>query len=139
MIETLKYEDLGQYKELIDACFGNSNSLEEYQKGYKNPNGYEIIVSKGAGAITGSITYLKVDLFTFDFQPCIMIFNVSVLPEFRGQKIGKGLVEYIINYAKEHGYKSISLTCLNDAYDAQRLYESMGFKKTDSIKYNLDL
>ncbi len=48
-------------------------------------------------------------------------------------------MEHIIKNARENGYHSISLTCLNDAYPAHRLYEDIGFKKVDSVKYEMHL
>lgn len=81
----------------------------------------------------------KLDLFTFSFQPMIELFNVAVLKEYRGKKIAKSLLEYVKEYAKNNKYKTICLTCLDTAIDAHRLYESIGMKKTSSIKYNLYL
>lgn len=139
IIENLKKEDLKSYKDLIDACFDDSNDLEWYEKNYTNKDKYEIIVAKESDKIIGSITFYKINLFTFSFQPALEVFNVAVLPEYRGKKIAKKIFEYIIKYSKENGYKSIYLTCLNDAYDAHYLYESVGFKKTSSVKYSLNL
>ena len=77
----------------------------------------------------------KLELFTFDFQPALEIFNVAVLKEYRGKKVAKSIFDYIINYAKNNGYKSIHLTCLDTAYNAHKLYESVGMKRASSVKY----
>lgn len=138
IIEKLKREDLKLYKNLIDECFDGSNDIDIYNEYDENAN-YEIIVAKKDGLIVGSITMYKIDLFTFSFQPVIEIFNVAVLEQYRGQKIAKKIFEYVFNYAKENGYKSINLTCLDTAYDAHHLYESVGFSRTSSIKYNIKL
>ena len=42
---------------------------------------------------------------------------------------------YIIKYARENGYNSIHLTCLDNAYNAHKLYESIGMKRASSVKY----
>lgn len=135
IIEKLKYEDLDSYKNLIDECFDGSNNISEYKK-YNENSIYEIIVAKENNKIIGSITFYKINLFTFSFQPALEIFNVCVLKEYRGKNIAKDIFKYILVYAKENGYKSIYLTCLNTAYAAHKLYESIGFKKTDSLKYS---
>lgn len=137
-IEVLKREDIHLYKVLIDECFGSSNDLEKYKQYYDNQN-YTIFVIKDEGAIVGSITQYPIDLFTFDFQPCLMIFNVAVKVSHRRQLIAKTLLDHVIENAKLEGYKSISLTCLDSAFSAHKLYESVGFLKTNSIKYSLDL
>ena len=137
-IEILKKSDLESYKTLIDECFDGSNNISEYEK-YNPEANYKIVVVKDGDKVVGSITFYKIDLFTFSFQPVLEIFNVAVLKEYRGQKIAKKLFEYIIDYANKNGYKSINLTCLDTAIPAHKLYESVGFTRTSSVKYNLDL
>ena len=138
IVELLKSEDLKSYKELIDECFGSSNNLEQYEK-YQQNEVYKIFVIKEGSKIVGSATQYAIDLFTFDFQPCLMIFNVAVKAAYRKKNIAKKLLEHMIENAKLEGYHSISLTCLDNAYPAHRLYESVGFVKASSIKYQLDL
>ena len=137
-IEVLKPEDLEAYKNLIDECFGTSNDLEQYKK-YQENQTYTIFVVKDGDKIAGSATQYSIDLFTFRFQPCLMLFNIAVSVDYRRKKIGQKLLDYIIENAKAEGYNSISLTCLDDAYAAHKLYESMGFKKAGSLKYDLYL
>ncbi len=136
MIEILKKEDIKLYKELIDESFDGSNDLSFYEK-YNENEGYIIFVYKQDGKIVGSITAYKLDLFTFSFQPAMEIFNVCVLKEYRKQNIGKLIFEEVIKYAKENGYKSLCLTCLDTAIPAHKLYESVGFTKASSVKYNM--
>lgn len=138
LIEILKKSDLNSYKALIDECFDGSNDVSEYEK-YDSEANYKIVVAKEDNKIIGSITFYKLDLFTFSFQPVLEVFNVAVLKDYRGQKIAKKLFKYIIDYAKKDGYKSINLTCLDTAIPAHKLYESIGFIKTSSVKYNLPL
>jgi len=135
IIERLKKEDLELYKNLIDEVFDGSSNIDIYNKYDENNNNYEIIVAKKDNKIIGSITMYKLELFTFDFQPALEIFNVAVLREYRGKKVAKTIFEYIINYAKNNGYNSIHLTCLDNAYNAHKLYESVGMKRTSSVKY----
>lgn len=138
-IEKLKKVDIEGYKALIDECFDGSNPITEYQQYNENNDSYTILVAKDGNKIVGSITYYKMDLFTFSFQPTIEIFNVAVLKSYRGQKIAKKIFAYIIEYANSNGYKCINLTCLDTAEDAHHLYESLGFKRASSVKYNLYL
>ncbi len=136
LVELLKKSDLKSYKELIDECFDGSNDISEYEK-YNPEANYKIVVAKDGEKVVGSITFYKLDLFTFSFQPVLEIFNVAVLKDYRGQKIAKNLFGYVFDYAKENGYKSINLTCLDTAIPAHKLYESVGFNRTSSVKYSL--
>ncbi|WP_086348053.1 GNAT family N-acetyltransferase [Candidatus Enterococcus clewellii] len=136
--EQLRKEDILQYKILIDACFGNSNPIDSYNR-YEENSPYTIWVVKDKGVIVGSITQYSIDLFTFSFQPCLMLFNVAVKKEYRKQKIAQTLLEKIIEKGRDDGYRSINLTCLDDAFPAHYLYEHVGFKRTNSLKYSLEL
>lgn len=138
VIEILKKTDIESYKALIDEVFDGSNDISEYKK-YNPKADYKIVVAKDGNKIVGSVTFYKLELFTYSFQPSLEIFNVAVLEEYRGQKIAKKLFEYIIDYANKNGYKSINLTCLDTAIAAHKLYESLGFLKAGSVKYNLFL
>ncbi len=138
MIEILRKEDIQQYKELIDSCFGNSNDLVIYDRYMENED-YKIFVKKIEGKIVGSITAYKINLFTFEFQPALELFNVCVLKEYRKQNIGKEILEYIKEYAKNNKFNSIYLNCFEDAHGAHKLYESVGMKKAPAVKFMMNL
>ena len=138
-IEKLKYEDLEMYKNLIDESFGWSNDIESYKKYDDNSDVYQIIVSKVNDKIVGSITFYNINLFTFSFQPCLEIFNVCVSKKYRRQGIAKELFDYIFNYARNNGYKQIYLTCLDNDISSHKFYESIDFKRMNSIKYSMNL
>ncbi len=139
IIEKLKRQDLSGYKALIDDAFDGSESIQSYLKYDENNPSYEIIVAKDGDEVVGSATMYKIDLFTFSFQPTIELFNVAVRSDYRRKKIGKMIMKYVIKYAKENGYKNIHLTCLESEKDVHKFYESIGFKKADSRKYNLSI
>ncbi len=132
----MRTEDLESYKELIDGCFGSSNPIEQYEKYHQN-QAYTIFIVKDGNEIVGSATQYNIDLFTFSFQPCAMVFNVAVKANFRRKQIARGLLGHIIANAKKEGYRSISLTCLESAYPARKLYEDIGFSKAGSVKYEM--
>ena len=139
-IEKLKSKDIAKYKNLVDECFNGSNEQLIYDNSYdENSKSYQILVAKDNDKIVGSLTFYKIDLFTFSFQPALEIFNVCVKKEYRNQKIAKKLFERTIKFAKKNNYKSINLTCLDTATNAHRLYESLGMERTNSIKYLLKL
>lgn len=139
IIEKLKKEDLNEYKKLIDEAFNGSNDLDSYDNYDGNNDSYEIIVLKEGKKIVASTTMYKIKLFTFSFQPSIELFNVVVSKEYRRKNLGSMMLEYVINYAKENGYNSIHFTCLESEKGVHQFYESMGFKKVNSRKYNMSL
>ncbi len=139
IIEKLKREDLPKYKALIDDAFDGSQDMSSYLEYDENNDAYEIIVLKEKEEIVGSITMYKLKLFTFSFQPAIELFNVAVKSEYRRHNLGKILIEYVVDYAKENGYKSIHLTCLENEKPVHDFYENCGFKKAESRKYSMYL
>lgn len=131
MIESLKKEDLEAYKKLIDTCFGSSTELVNYEK-YTENDKYTILVYKEADKIVGTVTYYKIDLFTFGYYPSVELFNVCVLPEYRKKNIAAKLIEEVEIFCKNNGYKKIYINCLEQLGG---FYEKIGFKKDDSVKY----
>ena len=112
IIEKLKREDLPKYKALMDEAFNGSEDIANYLKYDESSSAYEIIVLKEKDELVGSVTMYKLDLFTFSFQPTIELFNVAVKESYRRQNLGRILMNYVMDYAKEHGYKTIHFTCL---------------------------
>ncbi|MBO5476405.1 MAG: GNAT family N-acetyltransferase [Clostridia bacterium] len=139
IIEKLKREDLPKYKALMDEAFNGSEDIANYLKYDESSSAYEIIVLKEKDELVGSVTMYKLDLFTFSFQPTIELFNVAVKESYRRQNLGRILMNYVMDYAKEHGYKTIHFTCLESEKNVHDFYESCGFTKAESRKYNMYL
>jgi predicted N-acetyltransferase YhbS len=138
-MKQLKSADLPGYKQLIDACFGSSESLRSYEKIFAEDKNYKIFIATLDGQMVGAVTVVAADLFTFSNRPFLMLFDVCVLDEYRKSGVGLQLMEYIKAYGLENKYKSINMTCLESAIPAHGLYEKAGFVKTDSRKYSIDL
>jgi ribosomal protein S18 acetylase RimI-like enzyme len=64
---------------------------------------------------------------TFTVSPMINIHDVIVLKDYRGNNIGRGLLEAIISIAKERRCSRITLEVRKDNQVARRLYKSVGF------------
>lgn len=54
--------------------------------------------------------------------------RMFVRPRFRGQGLGKTLVNHLANYAKEHGIEVLRLETGNMQVEALNLYVRMGFR-----------
>lgn len=55
--------------------------------------------------------------------------RMFLLPEARGKKVGKQLLELCISKAREFNYDSVYLESLNSMVDARKLYDKSGFKE----------
>jgi len=61
--------------------------------------------------------------------------DLYVKKEARGKGVGEYLLKKTIEFAKETGAKGLFLETANDNYNAQRLYEKIGFKKEANYFY----
>lgn len=55
---------------------------------------------------------------------------VAIKPSLQGQGIGKQIVNFCIEYARNHGYNAIRLDVVPDNTPAKKLYEKCGFSYT---------
>lgn len=113
--------------------------MKTYEKMFSNDKNYKIFISFVDGQMVGAVTVVAVDLFTFSDRPFLVLFDVCVRENYRRDGVGLALMEYVKEYGRENGYKSINMTCLESALPAHRLYEKAGFVKRDSRKYAVDL
>ena len=133
IIERLSYNELEEYKDLINECFEAEDTLERYQNNYnENDDNLVILVAKENNKIIGSITYLKVNLFTFSMQPSMMLFNVCTKDEYRGKGVAKKIFNYIYDIALKEGYKQITLTCLESELGVHKFYETKTKDKSNN-------
>lgn len=65
--------------------------------------------------------------------------DIVVDESMRGKGIGKMLMQYVIDKAKEYGVKSLNFTSSPKKEVANKLYESLGFQKRETNVYQLSL
>jgi len=64
---------------------------------------------------------------TFAARPLVNIHDLAVLPEFRGQGIGRELLEAVERVARERGCVKVTLEVLEKNRRARSVYEAAGF------------
>lgn len=135
-LEYLKHGDLAQYKELLNDVLGAGNSLEHYQAYYnENHPNVRVVVAKKEGEIIGTITFALIDTFTGPLDPKIEFSNFATALVARGTDAATLLMNFVLEYAKDHGYKSVAVNCLADALRAHRFYEKMGFEQVSNARF----
>ena len=72
-----------------------------------------------------------VALKKIDDQSCEMK-RMFVYPEFHGKGIGYALAKAVIDEAKKIGYSNMKLDTSIRQIEAQKLYQSFGFKNTEA-------
>ncbi len=86
----------------------------------------EFFVAKLNSKDCGIVSYKEYD--SSDFEDCAYIMQLYVHPDFQKKGVGKALMKYISNLAKEKGYKRIVLNTLEKNSNARAFYEKLGYK-----------
>ncbi|KAA6344563.1 Mycothiol acetyltransferase [termite gut metagenome] len=89
-----------------------------------------VLLAERAGAFVGLLTAFE-NFSTFTAQPMINIHDIFVMKEYRGQGIGKQLLQTLIKEAENRNAGRISLEVRTDNLSAQDLYRNLGFGDTE--------
>ena len=130
-IRELEEEDLWNgFLESLDSLrhasgIKRSKAKETFEKINANPD-HIIAVAEIGGRIVGSATLLIEPKFIHDGGLVGHIEDVVTDKKFQGQKVGKKIMNYLIEIAKNRGcYKTI-LDCTDDV---KPFYEKLGFRQ----------
>ena len=132
IIEKLKKDDL---KEAISIYDDNHNLKTNYEKLLKqydviyNNQAYNNIIAKVDGKIIGLATIIINYDIVEELKPFLTIWNFGIKEEYRRQKVGTKMFEYIYEFAKKNDCEFISLIAETDNIVAQSFYESLGYMK----------
>lgn len=131
-IEKLKEKDLKDAINLYDTNrrirTNYDKLLSIYSDIYNNP-AYHNIVAKVDGKVVGLATIIINYDIVDKLKPFLTIWNFGVKEEYRRNKVGTKMFEYIYQFAKNNNCDFISLIAENDNKIAQAFYESLGYKK----------
>ncbi len=114
----------------FELCFQNfDEELEGLPGSYSPPEG-RLFLAERSGAIAGCIALRKLDEHICEMK------RLYVKPRFRGNNLGKVLVEKLINEARKIGYQKMRLDTVPSMQTAQKLYKSMGFYEIRPYREN---
>ncbi|RYF66212.1 MAG: GNAT family N-acetyltransferase [Cytophagaceae bacterium] len=77
----------------------------------------------------GTFALLVMENMAHMGTPSAVVEDVGVLPGLKGKGIGKKMMEYALQYAREKGCYKMTLSSNLRREQAHQFYESLGFKK----------
>jgi putative acetyltransferase len=115
----------------LDLCFqGFAEELANLPGKYQPPEG-RLLLAIADGKVAGCVALRKLEAGVCEMK------RLFVRDEFRGRKIGGGLIEKLIAEAKEIGYEKMRLDTFPPKMGkAVSLYESYGFREIAPYYHN---
>jgi ribosomal protein S18 acetylase RimI-like enzyme len=130
VIRTAQPEDVetvrGLFREYADSL-GVDLSFQDFESEVADPLGFYDVVLL---AEDGCVALRRIDEHTCEMK------RLYVRPAERGSGLGRLLAETVIDTARERGYERMLLDTLPTMTEAQRLYESLGFRETSAYRHN---
>jgi GNAT superfamily N-acetyltransferase len=106
---------------------------ESYVKAFReieaDPNN-ELIVAELDSEVIGTLQLTYTPSLSFQGGKRATVESVRVDARYRGQGIGREMMIWAMERAREKGCVSMQLTSHADRKDAHRFYENLGFKAT---------
>jgi ribosomal protein S18 acetylase RimI-like enzyme len=99
-------------------------------EGLRNHPKSIVLLAETEGIFAGLLTAFE-NFSTFTVKPMVNIHDVIVLKEFRGKGIGRQLMNALISEADKRGSSRVTLEVRKDNFNAQALYQSLGFEETE--------
>ena len=114
---------------------------EPYLKAFREidaDKNHELIVADLNGEVVGTLHLTFIPSISYQGGLRAQVESVRVDSKLRGKGIGKQMMVYAIERAKERGAHLMQLTSHETRTDAHRFYEQLGFKKAHvGMKLNL--
>ena len=123
--------DLSQLAELYQQLLPNESSLSKMQKALSNNLGnpkHLVLAAKIDGRLVGSLLAVTCEMFFGQCKSFLVVEDVVVDSTYRRQGIGKALMQYVEQHARENNCSYIMLVTDAKRVDAQEFYKSLGYQ-----------
>ncbi len=123
LLELMK--KLAIFEDYIDDFAVTEQDLLNH--GFSQNHTFTAVVAKQNKKLQGYLVYYLIP-FTYDLKPTLFIKELYINKSSRGKSIGKELMQFTINDAKEKGCGRMKWDVLSDNIKAQSFYKSFGAK-----------
>jgi GNAT superfamily N-acetyltransferase len=128
IIGMLADDFLGQQREDLSEPL-NENYVRAFREIEADGNN-EIVVAELDGKVVGTLQLTFTPSLSYRGGKRSTVESVRVNSALRGKGIGREMMLWAVERAKENGCISMQLTSHSDRIDAHRFYETLGFKKS---------
>ena len=128
IVHLLADDFLGQQREDLSEPL-NENYINAFKEIDADANN-ELIVAELDGKVIGTLQLTFTPSLSYRGSKRCTVESVRVDTSLRGKGIGREMMLWVIERAKEKGCISMQLTSHKDREDAHRFYEQLGFAKS---------
>ncbi len=90
-----------------------------------NPD-FFVIIAKKNNEVVGGLTVFVLHT-SYTEKPVAYIYDVGVKPAFQGKGFGKALLNFLIDYCRQHGFHEAYVEAETDDIDAVQFYRKANF------------
>ena len=90
---------------------------------------YHLYVACVGDDVVGTFALLVMDNLGHLGRPSAIVEDVAVDPQFQKRGIGRTMIKFAMNRAREAGCYKMTLSSASNRRDAHRFYESLGFDR----------
>ena len=138
-ITKIELSDIHEYSKLCDELFGDKTNIEKLEKAMKkiisNPDYTLVSIKNENGEMMGSVMGILCQDTIGECKTFVVLENLIVGSKYRRMGLGRILVEYIENWARENDSYNIFFMSLAKRKEAHLFYESLGYSKDISVGF----
>lgn len=125
--------DIPRILELYETLTGERHNLSRQETGpvfveIASMPGHELLVAEENGLVVGTMVLLIVPNLSHEARPWAIVENMVVDSNYRLKGIGRLLMDYAINRAREAGCYKLQLLSNVKRKGAHRFYKALGFQ-----------
>lgn len=132
-ISKIEIFDIKEYAKLCDELFGSQTNLVELEKAMKKilaNNDYILVgIKNEKGELIGSVMGILCQDTVGDCRPFVVLENLIVNPKYRKMGLGKRLIIFIEDWARENNSYFVMFMSLAKRTEAHVFYESLGYSQ----------
>ena len=137
IVSLLIQDKLGQTREQFSDEL-DQRYIDAFHKINNDPNQYLMALCENENII-GTCHLTLIPSLTFIGSTRMQIEAVRVHPDARGKSVGQKMIEFAIDWGKNHGTTIFQLSTNKQRPDALQFYRKLGFKAThDGMKLYLE-